>query len=269
MTTINVSELGKSHFNSLNEQEVRQLLPDGLILLGYRGSIAHNMYVPNSDPNSIDDKDVMGVFIPTLAEHYFGLGNKEHQETFIKEWDVVSYELKKFVRLLLGANPNVLGMLWLQPQHYIATTELGKELIANRNLFVSRKIYHSFTGYAHSQLKRMTAFTFEGYMGDKRKGLVEKFGYDTKNAAHLIRLLRMGIEFLREGELHVAREDAAQLLEIKRGGWTLERVQEEADRLFKRAEAAYDECKLPVQPDTGRVNELVVSLLCKRFGMAV
>jgi len=52
-------------------------------------------------------------------------------------------------------------------------------------------------------------------MGAKRKSLVEKFGYDTKNAAHLILLLRMGIEFLSVGVLHVKRHDAQELLEIK------------------------------------------------------
>ena len=55
----------------------------------------------------------------------------------------------------------------------------------------------------------------KGYMGEKRKRLVEKFGYDTKNASHLIRLLRMGMEFLVDGELHVEREDAKELLRIK------------------------------------------------------
>lgn len=30
-------------------------LNEWCILLGYRGSVAHGMYVPNSDPNSIDD----------------------------------------------------------------------------------------------------------------------------------------------------------------------------------------------------------------------
>ena len=264
MNTISLAALTQNHFSSLNAEEAKRLLPDGLILLGYRGSIAHNMYVPKSDPNSIDDKDIMGVFIPEI-DNYFGLKHKAHQEVFIKEWDAVSYEIRKFVQLLAGANPNVLSLLWVKPQHYIARTILGDELIANRNMFVSRKIYHSFTGYAHDQLRRMTAFTFEGYMGDKRKKLVEQFGYDCKNAAHLIRLLRMGIEFLREGELHVFREDAAQLLEIKKGLWTMEQVKEEADRLFKRAETAYDECKLPVAPDLEKINDLVVSLVSRRF----
>lgn len=46
---------------------------------------------------------------------------------------------------------------------------------------------------------------FSGYMGEKRKAMVRKYQYDVKNAAHLIRLLRMGTEFLTTGELQVYR----------------------------------------------------------------
>lgn len=251
---------------NLSDQEYAQLVPEGLILLGYRGSIAHGMYVPNTDPNSIDDKDVMGVFIPPI-DHYFGFNKKEHHEKQIKEWDAVSYELRKFVNLLANSNPNVLSLLWLTENNYIEVTDLGRKLIDNRELFVSKRIFHSFTGYALAQLKKMTSFTFNGYMGEKRKGLVEKYGYDCKNAAHLIRLLRMGIEFLNEGVLHVMREDAPQLLEIKTGKWTLEKVKEEADRLFARAESVYDQSSLPPAPDSGKVNELVVHLLEEHFGV--
>ena len=60
---------------------------------------------------------------------------------------------------------------------------------------------------------------FSGYMGEKRKAMVRKYQYDVKNAAHLIRLLRMGIEFLETGELQVFRtSDAGELKRIKRGG---------------------------------------------------
>ena len=38
-------------------------MPIGTCLLAYRGSIAHAMYVPGSDPNSIDDIDLMGIVI--------------------------------------------------------------------------------------------------------------------------------------------------------------------------------------------------------------
>lgn len=249
---------------NLTPEEHRKALPEGLILLGFRGSIAHEMYIPQEDPNSIDDKDVMGVFINPL-DHYFGTRVKEHHESFVKEWDCVSYEIKKFVLLLGKANPNVISLLWVEPKHYILMMELGQRLIQHRDLFSTKKAYHSFTGYAYDQLHRMTHGAYEGYMGDKRKKLVEKFGYDSKNAAHLIRLLRMGIEFLNEGVLYVARKDAKQLLEIKRGEWSLEQVRKEADKLFARAEEAYDKCKLPNSPNWDKINELLVEILQDYF----
>lgn len=112
----------------------------------------------------------------------------------------------------------------------------------------------------------MTYYHTAGYMGAKRKELVDKFGFDCKNASHLIRLLRMGIEFLREGVLHVHRHDARELVAIKAGEWPLEKVREEADRLFKRAEQAYDECKFPNEPDREAVNNLLVGILSDYFG---
>jgi len=50
----------------LTPDQVSNLLPEGLISLCWRGSVAHGMYVPKSDPDSIDDKDVMGVYIGPL-----------------------------------------------------------------------------------------------------------------------------------------------------------------------------------------------------------
>jgi len=49
----------------------------------------------------------------------------------------------------------------------------------------------------------------------------------------------MGIEFLTEGTLHIERADAADLLDIKRGDWPLEKVKPEAERLFQLAQEAY------------------------------
>jgi hypothetical protein len=107
----------------------------------------------------------------------------------------------------------------------------------------------------------MTHNAFQGHMGDKRRQLVERFGYDCKNAAHLVRLLRMGIEFLKDGELHVLREDASQLLEIKRGEWTLEKVVAEADRLFATAEQSYLNSTLPSGVDNDKINKLSIKII--------
>lgn len=307
---------------NLSSGQVCDLLPDNLILLGYRGSIAHNMYVPQHNPDSIDDRDLMGVFVAPI-EHYLGFGRQEVKEKFIDEWDAVSYEIKKFTGLLLKCNPNVLSLLWLPKHHLVFEHELGSLLRENRLLFATKAAYHSFNGYAYGQFKRMTHLNQEaqaemarleqelerhsidlnalrlsqqqrdtvldggpfsgerlgliadryeglkrqyysgGYMGAKRRELVRRVGYDAKNAAHLIRLLRMGIEFLVEGELHVERQDADQLLEIKRGEWPLERVKEEAERLFRLAEEAYVRSSLPPKPDAEKAEELCIEIVAR------
>ncbi|HUE81182.1 MAG TPA: nucleotidyltransferase domain-containing protein [Pyrinomonadaceae bacterium] len=144
----------------LSPQQIANLLPEGLISLCWRGSVAHGMYVPKSDPESIDDKDVMGVYVGP-REHYLGFGRKEVYETWEGEWDCVFYELRKFIRLLLNCNPNVLSLLWLKPNQVIYESPLGKRLRENRDIFVTKKAYHSFSGYAHDQFKRMVSFNQE------------------------------------------------------------------------------------------------------------
>lgn len=249
---------------NLTPEMKEELFPDNLILCGYRGSVAHNMYVPNTDPNSIDDIDLMGVYMAPL-EYYVGLGRgrKYHKsiEMFVGKYDVVHYELRKFVNLLIKSNPNVLSLLWLRDNHYIHRTYWANMIIENRNLFVSKLAYQSFTGYAYSQLKRMEHLATQGYMGEKRKQLVEKYGYDCKNAAHCIRLLKMGMEFLTTGELNVFRDDAPYLLEIKRGTWTLDQVKKEAKRLFNLADEAYIRSKLPNNPDVRAIEKIVIDII--------
>lgn len=102
---------------------------------------------------------------------------------------------------------------------------------------------------------------FSGYMGEKRKAMVRKYQYDVKNAAHLIRLLRMGSEFLRTGRLQVYRTaDADELKAIKQGAWSLERVKTEAETLFQGIEASRQISPLPPAPDVEAANRLLMEL---------
>ena len=253
----------------LSLNETFQLIHEDTILLGYVGSISHGTYVPNDDPNSIDDKDIMGVFI-SGKEDYLGLGNYpespvKHLDTNYKEWDSISYELHKFVKLLLKQNPNVLGTLWLKSENYIHVSPLAQKLIDNRDIFISKEMYHSFAGYANAQFHKMTHLACEGYMGDKRKKLVMKYGYDVKNAAHLIRLLNMCIEALGDGQLRVFREDNAIYKSIKRGEWKLAKVKEEANSLFRLAKLAYVNSPLQPLPNYQRAQALVMEILEEHF----
>src|SRR6185312_1128341 len=180
---------------------------------------------------------------------------------FVDHWDYVGYTLQKVAGLLMKGNPNVASLLYLRPEHYLYLTGEGAELVANRDLFVSKQAHFAFTGYAKAQLDKMQSYTKKGYMGQKRAALVEKFGYDCKNAAHLIRLLRMEIEFLKDGMYHVYREqDRDELISIKKGAWTIEQVKEAAADLFAEAEEAFEKSELPDTCDQKAVNSLLVDL---------
>jgi hypothetical protein len=110
---------------------------------------------------------------------------------------------------------------------------------------------------------------FSGYMGEKRKAMVRRYQYDVKNAAHLIRLLRMGIEFLGSGRLEVFRTtDADELKRIKRGGWTLEQVKAEAERLFAEVGPARERSPLKAAPDALAANALLIDIHQRILGLS-
>jgi predicted nucleotidyltransferase len=253
---------------NLTPEMKKELFPENLILMGYRGSVAHNMYIPNTDPNSIDDIDLMGVFMAPV-EHYIGITKtKETVEKFIGKYDFVSYELIKFVKLLLKSNPNVLSLLWIKDNHYIERNIYGKLLLENRELFISKKAYNSYIGYATSQLLRMASDkSYAGYMGNKRKKLVDRYGFDTKMASHAIRLLRMGIEYLETGKMEVYRiSDAKELIDIKLGKWSKKEVLSCSTDLFIKAKKIYEKSPLPTEPNYKSINDLVSNILFDYIG---
>lgn len=238
-------------------------LRDWSILTAYRGSKTHGTYRPSDDPASVDDIDVMAVVVPT-ADHYYALRKLGRQGTrtiMRGEWDIVLHECKKSIRMSAGCNPNVLPLLWLRPEDYIRVCAAGKEIINHREIFLTQALYKPFVCYAANQLRQMERVNFEGYMGAKRKALVEKFGYDIKMASHTIRLLRMAAEALEEGVLRVFRPDAEELLEIKTGKWSKQDVIAEAERLFPICKQALADSSLPPNPDMDAVNELCVQVV--------
>lgn len=235
------------------------------ILTAWRGSIAHGMFVPSTEPTSIDDRDVIAICVPSI-EHYFGrrvFGSRGTKELKQDEWDLLAYEARKAIGLLRAGNPNILSVLWLNETSYMKVTPAGRLLLDERELFVGRWVFKPFVGYARDQMHKMTHQAGLGYLGAKRRKLVEQFGYDTKNAAHMVRLLRMAIELLNTGTMAVDRGgfDATELLDIKRGEWKVERVLKEGERLFRRAEDAYDRSTLPMQQDDDAINALSVEIV--------
>ena len=247
----------------LDPRLARQLAPQldaggRLLGLGYAGSISHNTHVPSRDPASIDDVDLLGVLLPGPRD-LLGLDRWEHAVLQEDELDVTVFALAKLVRLLLGGNPNVMPLLWLRPEHYLVRTEAFDRLLALRDAFSSRRAHATYASYARSQLRDLAKRRYAGYAAEHRGALAARLGFDPKAAAHAVRLLRMGEEFLRTGKLRVYRTtDAEELRAIKRGEWSLAAVEREAERGFAALDTALAVSPLPLEPDRTRAEAFLV-----------
>ncbi len=94
-----------------------------------------------------------------------------------------------------------------------------------------------------------------------RAELERAHGFDTKHGSHLIRLLRTGLEIVRDGELHVRRPDAADLKAIRAGERTFEDLKAEADRLQEEMTVAAKTSTLRKKPDMEAIDGLLSEVL--------
>lgn len=223
------------------------------------GSHSHGTYIPPEDPNGVDDVDVMAIVVPPL-EVEVGVQTWEGANQWVGKHDIVVYSLKKLMRLLVKSNPNVLCLLAMPHDCVVEAHPAWQALLNHREMFLTRAAFGAFAGYANAQMKKMEHNAHAGYMGEKRKQIVAQFGYDTKNAAHLIRLLRMCHDLFTSGSLVVRRPDAAHLLSIKRGEKTLADVRAEAMGLFASCRAAMEASSLPRDVDARAVSALSAEL---------
>jgi predicted nucleotidyltransferase len=93
-----------------------------------------------------------------------------------------------------------------------------------------------------------------------RAALEARYGYDTKHALHLLRLLRMGEEILADGTVRVFRPDADWLLAVRHGALTYEQVLALAAEHRTRLDWLVAASPLPEAPDVRAANDLLIRL---------
>jgi predicted nucleotidyltransferase len=122
-------------------------IPDNTIYLVRHGSWAYGTNVASSD------EDFKGVAIPTKP--YFLGSQFRFEQAELKDPDTVIYEIRKFFNLAAQCNPNIIEVLFVDPSDIIHLDDIGEEILANRDKFLSKRVKHSMSGYAMSQLKRI------------------------------------------------------------------------------------------------------------------
>lgn len=94
-----------------------------------------------------------------------------------------------------------------------------------------------------------------------RAELERRFGYDTKHAMHLVRLMRMGLEALREGTLTVERPDAEELRSIRDGALSYDELLVLSAELEAQMTEAASASRLPVSVDTDTLDALLFDVV--------
>lgn len=82
-------------------------------------------------------------------------------------------------------------------------------------------------------------------------------GYDSKNMMHCFRLLNMGLELAKTGELNVVRPDKAFLLDIRLGNPDFDYLIAKAENLLQEVDEAFDKCNLPNSVSGKLINEMI------------
>ncbi len=137
--------------NKLNSNEYDFLrednhLGENIILLTLGGSHAYGMDNENSD------LDIRGIALNCKEDILLG---KDFDQVINTDTDTTVYSFNKILQLLTSNNPNTIEALGCKKEHYLHLSDIGKELLENRKMFLSQICIHSFGGYAGSQLRRM------------------------------------------------------------------------------------------------------------------
>jgi predicted nucleotidyltransferase len=178
-------------------------------------------------------------------------------------WDYQIYNIVKYFDLVMNNNPNMIDSLFVPERCIQFMTPIGQMVRENRHMFLNKKCWHTFKGYAYQQLHKLRIKNPSEE--SKRYESIVKYGYDVKFAYHVVRLLNEVEMLMIEGDLDLERS-REQLKSIRRGDWKLEEIEDYFKKKESELETVYTESKLPHKPDVARVKQLLLNCLEQHFG---
>lgn len=247
----------------------------GTQYLTIMGSVAYGVSSDTSDMDlygfCIPPKDMI---FPHLAGEIHGFGQQiqrfeQFQQHHVlekdtrKEYDLNIYNIVKYFHLVMGNNPNMIDSLFTPQNCVLQATKIANHVRDNRKLFLHKGSWHTFRGYAYSQMHKMKIKNPDP--SSKRYQSILDHGYDVKFAYHVVRLLNEAEQILQEGDIDLQRNHE-QLKEIRRGGWTMQQIEDYFHSQEKRLDEVYHNSKLRHRPDEPAVKKVLLECLEEYFG---
>lgn len=251
--------------SKIEMNRAREIAEPNIILRALVGSRVHGLAVEGTD-----DIDQMGICVEPW-QHHFGLRNRFEQWVYRTQpegvrsgpgdLDLTIYGLSKWARLAIGGNPTILIMLFVPEEHLSVLTQSGSALRAIRHWFIGNNIYGPYLGYMEQQRRRL----MNNVKRPSRPELIERYGYDTKYAGHLLRLGYQGIELAETGTmtLPMAEPARSRIMAVRNGEVSEADVLEEARELeekLKRLRTISGSAPVEVE----RIEDFVIDCYMKR-----
>lgn len=111
------------------------------------------------------DQDFVGIFLPTEEMLYgfqecevVNINKAAKDETGRNTADAIDrtlYEFRKFCKLAMENNPNILNVLFASKNSVVYSTEFGEVLRSKAELFPHKGCFHRYVSYARSQRHKM------------------------------------------------------------------------------------------------------------------
>lgn len=136
--------------NSMNDDyaflDNDPLLGENIIMLVITGSHANGTNMETSD------LDIRGIYMNSYEEWVLGLDSTKYKD---EKTDTVLYSFKHTMDVFKNDNPNMLEMIGAKPEHYLYISPLGKKIIENAKIFLSKSCTNSFTRMASNQIYKL------------------------------------------------------------------------------------------------------------------
>lgn len=260
----------KDYINSSTEYDFLRDYPYKIAFLTLGGSYAYGTNTEDSDI------DLRGVFLSDKREIL--LNNSMKLVDTRKDTDTTMYALKKYVDLCAKGNPAALELLYNRPECYLYVSDIGMELIKNRDMFLSKKIWYAFNGYSQALEEQTIRLYDETILTEDQINLVKK--KVCKAMMHVIRVIHNGTALLKTSTMQTYNFELLRqsLLLLRDGAYCTSMVikgraagdiikrfvpsndfRELFDCFYQAFENAFKTTTLPDEPDWDRINNFLMT----------
>lgn len=243
--------------------EAPKWLSESVIYETKTGSHSYGVNTPSSD------LDLVGICIPPkeiifphLKGEILGFGKQKTRfrhldnKEFLKDGekhDLNVFSIVSYFRECMDCQPNWLEALYTPEECVTFETPISRKIRDNRDLFLSKVAFYRFTGFAKSQLNKMSK-------KDREPERLFKYGY------HAVRMALEGEQIMKEGTLTLDA-NISLLNAVKQGEWSFEEIEDFCAEKEIELKDLYDNSDfLPYSADEDKIKTLMLECLEDYYG---